>query len=857
MGTVYRAFDTKLNRPVAIKFLSSDLADADARRRFQREAQLASSLNHPHILTVHDAGEFEGREYLVTEFVDSGTLKDWARGKHSWRQVVELLAGVADGLAAAHAAGITHRDIKPANILVAANGYAKLADFGLAKLTETTSRDSDETQTLTAGPTRQGVVVGTVAYMSPEQASGQKVDTRSDIFSFGVVLYELLAGRRPFGGKTNLEVMQAIIHGAGEPLGEEVPVALRLAVDKALAKDPSERYQSMREMVVDFRRLVHQSGEVPASGVSRPAHRRFRRAWSVLLPVLLAATYFGWQAWRVPPQSDAPLRAIALTTFPGSERYPSFSPDGDRVAFTWGGPRQDNPDIYVQQVGSGSPLRRTTDPGSDFSAAWSPDGRQIAFLRHASSALGNLAGNVELRVVPPLGGPERKLAEIQMAPESFTSPRYLSWCPDSNCLVVAEETGLFAISLDTGVKRRLTTSLSGRDTDPAVSPDGRSLVFSRSIAVLVSSIYSLPMGKDLAADVEPQRLTTAPLVAAHPAWTPDGKEILFSASGSLWRLLVPREKTDGGIPPSRLAFVGEDGLMPVISRTQSSASSRLVYVRNSVDYNIWRVQTSGPGVPSSSPPVAFVSSTRGDANPQVSPDGGRLAYASNRAGDWEIWVSDSDGSNAVQLTSMGASLTTLPAWSPDGQQITFHSNLEGQYEIYVVPVSGGRPRPLTAEPFFDGFPNFSKDGHWVYFQSGRNRQVGIWKVPVSGGDATQVTTNTSGGTLVVSPDGAFVYYGTGTTLWRLPVSGGQPVKVLEGVFNGSFAVVEQGIYFIERIASENRLQFFDHATRQTTTVTRNLGEVLAGLATSADGRTIFYTRVDSTIDDLMLVENFR
>src|SRR5688572_15594810 len=199
MGVVYRATDTKLNRTVAIKLLSDEVADAAARRRFQREAETASSLNHPHILTVYDAGEFESRQYLVTEFVDGGTLKDWAQQeKRTWRQIVELLAGVADGLAAAHAAGILHRDIKPANILVARNGYAKLADFGLAKLAEGTP--GDLTQTVTERQTGRGVLVGTIAYMSPEQASGKLLDSRSDVFSFGIVLYEMLAGLRPFTG---------------------------------------------------------------------------------------------------------------------------------------------------------------------------------------------------------------------------------------------------------------------------------------------------------------------------------------------------------------------------------------------------------------------------------------------------------------------------------------------------------------------------------------------------------------------------------------------------------------------------------------------------------------------------------
>src|SRR5437762_3510400 len=242
MGVVYRAFDTKLNRPVAVKFLSDELSDTAARRRFQREAQMASSLNHPHILTVYDAGEFDGRQYLITEFVDGGTLKSWVRAaERTWLEIIELLIGIADGLAAAHAAGIVHRDIKPENILVAKNGYAKLADFGLAKLWETAGGEL-VTRTLSAGHTRPGMIVGTLAYMSPEQAAGQPVDARSDIFSFGVVLYELLAGRRPFEGATDLERLQALISRPAAALPEsspDFPVGLRHVIEKALEKNPA------------------------------------------------------------------------------------------------------------------------------------------------------------------------------------------------------------------------------------------------------------------------------------------------------------------------------------------------------------------------------------------------------------------------------------------------------------------------------------------------------------------------------------------------------------------------------------------------------------------------------------------
>ena len=302
MGVVYRALDTKLNRPVAIKLLSDDLADAAARRRFQREAQTASSLNHPHIVTVYDVGEVDGRQYLVTEFVDGGTLKDWAQAtKRTWRQIIELLTGVADGLAAAHAAGIVHRDIKPENILVAKNGYAKLADFGLAKLWEATDSQA-VTRTLSAGHTRPGMIVGTIAYMSPEQAAGQPVDARSDIFSFGVVLYELLAGRRPFEGATDLERLQALISRPAPPLAEsslDLPADLRNIVEKALEKDPAERYQTARELVVDLRRLTRVTTSAKP-GITAAIAKR----WKVMVPATGAVLAFfvgGYFFSRGPP----------------------------------------------------------------------------------------------------------------------------------------------------------------------------------------------------------------------------------------------------------------------------------------------------------------------------------------------------------------------------------------------------------------------------------------------------------------------------------------------------------------------------------------------------------------------------
>jgi len=316
MGVVYRAFDTKLNRSVAVKVLSGEWADAAARRRFQREAQTASSLSHPHILTVHDAGELDGRQYLVTELVDGGTLRDWARTEpRGWRQVVELLVGVADGLAAAHEAGILHRDIKPENILVAKNGYAKLADFGLAKLADGSERDV--TRTLTEYGTRPGLAIGTIAYMSPEQAEGKPLDGRSDIFSFGVVLYEMLAAGRP-----------------PQPLPQDIPAALRRLVEKALEKDPADRYQSMRDMVVDLRRIIRQSAETTAQVAPRRA-----MPWGLLAATVVVVLLAGIAAWKFRPRTGShQVRSIAVLPLRNVSRDPDqqYFADGMTDALTTG-----------------------------------------------------------------------------------------------------------------------------------------------------------------------------------------------------------------------------------------------------------------------------------------------------------------------------------------------------------------------------------------------------------------------------------------------------------------------------------------------------------------------------------------
>ena len=858
MGAVYQARDTRLNRTVAIK-----VCEASFSARFEREARAVAALNHPHICTLYDVGP----NYLVMEYVEGDPL----HGPLPVPEVLRLAIQMADALAAAHRKGIVHRDVKPGNVLVTKSG-AKLLDFGLAKMEESVTGEAEQTRT--ARPrTEDGTIVGTTAYMSPEQAEGKAVDSRSDIFSFGAVLYEMLTGRRAFHGDTKLSILSAILKEEPEPAGsvrKEIPHELEKIIARCLRKDPERRFQHMDDLKVALEEVKEESDSGAAAIAAAPPRRRW--IWAAALPVLLVAGFFAWQTWW-PAQPEEPLRAVALTTLPGAKSSPSFSPDGNYIAFAWSGPQQDNLDIYVQQIGAGSPLRLTTDPRNDYDPAWSPDGRWIAFLRSESSSprtgrYGAIpqVGTSELRLIPPLGGPERKLADVRTGQNHYFAT-YLGWCPASDCVVVTDSPGqgkpdaLFVVSLETGEKRQLTSPKPPvfGDTHPAVSPDGRWLAFEREFAPPSAELDLLPLGKKLAAGGVIRRLPLAVVNRDYATWMPGSKEILFSDEGSLWRASIT-----GVHAPVRVPFVGENGIMPAVSRPRPGRLSRLVYVRSIVVQNIWRVETSVPGAPALSPPTAAIASTKGESAPQFSPDGRRVAFDSERLGPNEIWLADADGANAVQLTSMaaanGGAYAGSPHWSPDGQLIVFDCLGEGHYEIYVISAAGGKPRRLTFHSANSNVPSFSRDGKWIYFGSNRTGEYQIWKVPVAGGEPIQVTHNI-GTVALESPDGAYVYYtqtfGAPSALWRVPVSGGQPVKVVGGVVRWAFAVCDQGIYYIDQPEGESRLEFYNFATGRSSTVAGNLGDVELGLTVSSDGRTILFSHVTSSLNDLMLVENFR
>ena len=355
----------------------------------------------------------------------------------------------------------------------------------------------------------EGTRLGTPAFMSPEQAEGRTLDARSDVFSFGAVLYEMSTGRKPFSGDTALAILGRILSEDPTPPGAIVPsmpADLDKLILRCLRKDPDRRYQTMADLKVALDDL-----ELDRT----PAATRVPMRWGLaaVVPIVLVGGYLAWQTWPAANPVES-LRAEALTTFPGPELYPSLSPDGNHVVFTWTGPKQENADVYVQQIGAGAPLRLTTDPGSDYNPVWSPDGRWIAFLRgDPARALAQSAR--ELRLIAPLGGPERKLADIRVQ-EITVNPVHLTWCPDSTCLVVSDTRGerqpdgLFVVSLDTGEKRPLTTPQAPAlaDTNPAFSPDGASLLFLRRTTWGAGDVHVLPLREGRAAAGEPRRIAT-------------------------------------------------------------------------------------------------------------------------------------------------------------------------------------------------------------------------------------------------------------------------------------------------------------------------------------------------------------
>jgi serine/threonine protein kinase len=372
MGVVYKARDTHLDRFVAIKVLPPEkVADAERKRRFVQEAKSASALNHPNIITIYDIANENGIDFISMEYVPGKALSHMISRKGlPLGEALKYAVQIADALVAAHAAGIVHRDLKPGNVMVSGalerSGFIKVLDFGLAKLTdkvESNEREFTETMRQDKPATGEGTIVGTVSYMSPEQAEGKKVDGRSDIFSFGALLYEMVTGRRAFQGDSKLSTLSAILReepkAAGQ-IAEGLPRELERIIARCLRKSPERRFQTMADLKVALEELKEESDSGTLGAAQAPVRRRDRRlGWAAALVVVTAGGAGAlWFFRSAPKATETPLAAVPLTTYPGFQTQPSLSPDGHQVAFVWNGEKQDNFDIYLKVIGCCSPLFR-------------------------------------------------------------------------------------------------------------------------------------------------------------------------------------------------------------------------------------------------------------------------------------------------------------------------------------------------------------------------------------------------------------------------------------------------------------------------------------------------------------------
>ncbi len=560
---------------------------------------------------------------------------------------------------------------------------------------------------------------------------------------------------------------------------------------------------------------------------------------------------------------EVPGMPVPLTAYPGLALQPTFSPDGNEVAFSWNGEKQDHYEIYRKLIGQGEPLRLNTGPLGGYSPAWSPDGRFIAYFRRSRS------GNTEVCVIPALGGPVRPLADVMPSGWVMNFPHEtLAWTHDGKWLIVpdwpgaGQPAGLFLVSVDSGEKRRLTSAEYG-DEFPSLSPDGRTLAFVRALADgLHQDVYLLSLTKGFEAPGEPQRLTYENRLVESPVWTRDGKEIVFS-SGGWWgerntrRIAVSERGSPANYHPRATSF-GEDATTLSISST----TDRLVYSRVSQIVNIYRLELSPTGNAIGTP-QRVTPTSRVNIQPNFSPDGKRLVFTSTRSGNQEIWISDLDGLNPRQLTSVGGALTSDSSWSPDGKAIVFNSQWKGLSDIYVVNVEGGPPTALTNGKYGNYWPTWSRDGKWIYFMSNRTGRLAVYKVPAGGGDPIQVLPKGTWGFPLESADGKWIYmlaWDGRPGLWKVPIDGGKGILLIKSPDALNYAVADGGVFFLDGHWADNAnasIDFLDFASGKAKLVVKTGKPISMGLAVSPDQRWLLFTEVEYFGSDLMLVDNFR
>jgi serine/threonine protein kinase len=869
MGEVYRARDMTLGRDVAIKVLPAAwLSDPDRRARFDREAKVLAALNHPGIGAIYGIAEGDGTRGLVLELVEGATLAERLRsGPLPLDTLLPIARQIADAVAAAHEKGIVHRDLKPANIKLPADGSVKVLDFGLAKELLPPPGAGSLEPTITGLQTSSGLVLGTAAYMSPEQARGQNVDARTDVWAFGCILYEMLTGRRAFGGPTASDTIAKLLERDPDwdALPASTPAGIRRLLVRCLDKDPKRRLHAVADVQFDLEETLveRRIGIGPPSPAGSTPRRTLLWLAVALGVIVVSAAVWVWSR----PSASLPLpRVMSLTSYRGSEISPSFSPDGAQVAFMWDGEQHDNQDIYVLMVGSDQQHRLTNDPAPDISPAWKPDGSEIAFVRVVD-------GRAAICVVSPLGESEHRLDELSLVPARLDlapipTPvhQMLSWSPDGRWLAVSrvmsgEDRGIFLIASDGSARHLLLRAAKSETVDSATfSPDGHRLAY-LSGGVVYTAQLSGENPPAIVGTPAPRTDRLRGLGQLGLTWTPDGQSLIFGqATGfGLWHLW--RVTVTGHGPPERIDLAGFAGF-PAISKP----GNRLAFSRSSSDSDIYRIMQGGRM-------ETIQASNFNEGEAAVSPDGEKVAFLSERNSENdEIWIAGmADGSKRRSLTNGLHKPEGSPQWSPDGVRIAF-DGFDGTGDVrrvFVVDAAGGAVRSIPSKAgFSDNVPSWSRDGKYIYFGSNRTGRLEVWRAPTDGKEPVQITT-TGGWAPVESWDGKTLYFSRpvpgsySRSLMAIPVAGGseRPLGISTTWWN--YVDTARGLYYVAEPIGQHapytyEIRVFDSSTgRSVTLFSVPLAFMGSGLSVFPDGKSVLVGGVQTINHDLFRIENFR
>ncbi len=950
MGEIYLAQDSRLNRKVAVKLLPDRYTqDPERLRRFEQEAQAASALNHPNIITIFEIGEAGGRHFIATEFIEGSTLRRrMARSKLTISETLDIASQVVSALAAAHAAGIIHRDIKPENIMIRPDGYVKVLDFGLAKLTEKpTTRTSSGTSELPqvepgeelripttadlvhnetdplepedlyatvppveANETVPGVVMGTAQYMSPEQARGLRVDARTDIFSFGIVLYELIAGRAPFSGLTSRNIINSILNTDPPPVSHfqpEVPEVLEWIVAKALIKDREERYQTAKEMFNDLQRLRRRLGveqEIEksrgySSGDALTTDEKSRRSAggkstqefdlktgedsatlstksfsgllgnlildrfrtpqsAALLLILLAASIFGlYLILTLRSEAPTPFKSMQVRRFTSSGKATraAISPDGKYVVHVLNEAGKQS--LLVRQVTESNNI--VIVPPAEvtyFGLTFSRDGAHVYYVVQEQ--------NDPIRVlyqVPALSGVSRRILR------DIDSPVAVS--PDNKRIAFVRryrgqnEDALIIADIDGANERKLATR-KGPDFiwvgGPAWSPDGEIIVTAAGSNTGGRRMYineiNVADGKEK--PISDQRWSNIGRISWARDGSPKGRGLIFSATeqhstlAQIWYLPYPKGNAQ--------RITNDLNNYRDLSLTDDSTA--LVTAQSEAHINVWLApNVNGVNVARARQITDGIGQNNGAGGLSLLPDG-RVVYVSRAYGSQDVWLMDQDGKNQRQLTTGETRSDRYPAVTPDGRYIVFTSTRTGNSNIFRYDLSTGDQKQLTTG-VSDEFPSVSADGKWAIYAATGSTKHTLWKVPIDGGDPVQLTDKLSTWP-DVSPDGQKIacwYRAEPGAKWQIaviPISGGDPEKVFDVPPSADFSIPTRwmpdgnGISFVSTRDGVSNIwyQTLDGAAPKQ--ITNFASDQIHWFDWSSDGKQLACSR-GRLIDDVVLI----